>query len=515
MSFSPDPQVTGSQPSAGESGPGEIPHTPAPNPVLPTRSARLVVSQTSTRLPVVIPAEKRSESHRSTALKSFMARQFNKHVPRLHKRRLAWSIVGTVGLLSIIAGFIFAVPLNGGQQSSPMSRGTNNLLTNGQIATIAPHAGTPAGPQPSFTPGFSSAINSRLFSNSSPWNIPIGTNVQLDPNSSAMASELAGGLHVPSMFQFGMPIYVGTASDPTYHVQAPDTTFETYQPIHIPATAAPASGVDKWMFVYDKTKNLIFEMWEAHKDGNTWSANTGDVYSPTGDGVHQVDGSPQSGNGASYFGGVITDADMARGYINHALSLVTQYTASSWRYPMNASDGGKGNIPMGARVQLDPSVNCKTLPGASVGEKMMCQALETYGGYIRDTGGIELSMYFEGEDLNDPNRNPPNGSPGNAGRAGGVFGKVGLQEGRDITSIPWNKLRVLKAWNSFTALSDTPATHTPALESGAAPGVLNPLLRPAHSALDLPLIASLSIGETARRLPFLTTIATRSLRLLM
>src|SRR6185437_2860996 len=85
------------------------------------------------------------------------------------------------------------------------------------------------------------------------------------------------------------------------------------------------------------------------------------------------------------------------------------------------------------------------------------QALETYGGYLRDTAGssVALSMYFEGEDLNDPSRNPPAGSPGNAGRSSGVFGKLGVQDQQDMGAIPWNRLRVLKSWNSFTALSNT------------------------------------------------------------
>ena len=120
---------------------------------------------------------------------------------------------------------------------------------------------------------------------------------------------------------------------------------------------------------------------------------------------------------------------------------------------MNASDGNSTDasaLPMGARLQLDPSVNCNTLSGASAGEKMICQALETYGGYIRDSGGVTLSMYFEGEDLNDPNRNPPT-SPGNAGRSGGALNKVGLRDSQDLSDIPWNKLRVLKAWNSYSS----------------------------------------------------------------
>jgi hypothetical protein len=282
-----------------------------------------------------------------------------------------------------------------------------------------------------------------------------------------MVNQLTPCCHVPTLYHFGMPIYTSTASDPSYTVRdsGNDQLFEHYQPIHIPDTAAPSPGSDHWLFIFDKTQNLIFEMWNTHKNGNTWTTQTGDVYSPTGDGVLQVDGSQQSGNGASYFGGVVTDADIERGYINHALSFAASDTATTWRYPMNASDGNSTDsdaLPMGARLQLDPSVNCDTLPGASAGEKMICHALETYGGYIRDSGGVTLSMYFEGEDLSDPNRNPPS-TPGNPGRSGGIFNKVGLQDSKDLSDIPWNKLRVLKSWNSYTPVSSPQSFAAPAL----------------------------------------------------
>lgn len=299
-----------------------------------------------------------------------------------------------------------------------------------------------------------------LYRASSPWNVPIGSHVILDPHSSAIAARLADGNHVPAMFEYGMPIYVGTARDPLYKVVSNDHAFNAHSPFHIPATAAPSPGSDKWMFIYDTTKQMIFEMWRAEKKGNTWTTQAGAVFSPTGDGVLQVDGTQSGGNGASYFGGVVRAADIQRGYINHALSLASAYTATTWRYPMSGSDGqgtGPEDAPMGARVQLDPSVNCQHLPHASVGEKMVCKALQTYGGYVHDSAGagVALSVYFEGENLNDPNRHPPNGSPGNPGREGGIFDSVGLHDQQEMQDIPWNKLRVLKAWNSFTVLNQS------------------------------------------------------------
>ena len=91
---------------------------------------------------------------------------------------------------------------------------------------------------------------------------------------------------------------------------------------------------------------------------------------------------------------------------------------------------------------------------------MVCQALQTYGGYLRDTGGVALSAYFEGENLADPARHPPGGSPGNTGSSTGPFGAVRLSDGQELSAIPWEKLRVLASWNSFTPVTSTPSAHT-------------------------------------------------------
>lgn len=508
MEQPPDPRVTGSFPTAGKAEPGRIPQQPGsaaneptarlipsytgkiPTPQTPglgtgkipifaytgkvpvpqasrppADGATILPGATSTRMPVVIPPDKKkrpgSEPTPAVPRSSKSSRGLDK--------RISWYVVSIAGILTIILGFVFTVPLNTGQQASTtVAQGIANLIQTGSFsAQPQRQAQGPGKSQPQAATGYPApgSGNVQLFKRTSPWNTPIGSNVQLDPNSSNWASELSNCCHVPAMFGYGMPIYTSTASDPLYTVDdtGGDSLFSANQPIHIPNNAAPSPGTDKWLFIFDKTKNLIFEMWNTSKDGNTWTTETGDVYSPTGDGVLQINGSQQGGNGASYFGGVVTNADIQRGYINHALSFASQLTGSSWRYPMNASDGHDGDIPMGARVQLDPAVNCNTLSGASRGEKMVCQALETYGGYMRDTGGVTLSMYFEGEDLNDPSRNPPNGSPGDAGRTGGVFGRAGLHDGQDLAAIPWGKLRVLKSWNSYADIN-TPRTPAPLLQ---------------------------------------------------
>lgn len=322
------------------------------------------------------------------------------------------------------------------------------------------------------------SLPNQLYSNASPWNTPIGSNVQLDPNSATMISAISSCCHVPAMFTYGMPIYISSPTDPSYTIKTGDATFNSYNPINIPEVAAPSPGSDKWLFIFDPRRNVIFEMWSTVKNGNTWTANTGNVFSVTGDGVLQPNGTQTSGNGASYLGGVIRQSEIQRGNINHALSLATSHTSHQWRYPMHTSDGNgtsTSDIPEGARLQLDPTVNCDGLPGASTGEKLVCKALQIYGGYVHDTGGVQLSAYFEGEDLSDPNRNPPNGSPGDPGRPGGIFDQVGLHDGQDMSHIPWNKLRVLKAWNSFASVNITPPQPT---NGPPVAHVTNPSLTP-------------------------------------
>ena len=259
MSFSPDPRKTGWMPSSSNS---------TPNGIFQQSPAR----QFNTSQPG------RDLAEEATIPLSKMAQQApDPRRPRL-KKPMIWTIVSVVLLLCIVLGFV----LKNSQQPNPAP------VAGTQQPTAA--SGQPGqSSTPSLTPGSYTSTNSRLFSNTSPWNVPIGTNVQLDPHSSAMVSQLTPCCHVPTLFQFGMPIYTSTASDPTYTVvdKGTDSLFEAHQPIHIPDIAAPSPGSDHWLFIFDKTQNLIFEMWNTHKSGNTWTTKTGDVYSPTSDGVLQ------------------------------------------------------------------------------------------------------------------------------------------------------------------------------------------------------------------------------------
>ncbi len=125
MSSSPDPRVTRHLPSIGNTWPGEAPQTPGA--LLPNPSRPLFSSQTSARLPTVIPADTK---RRRTGLPA-------EPQPRHKRKPLAWSVVLVVGTLSIVLAFAFAVPLSNGQQKSiTLVQGISNLITTGQFGNV-------------------------------------------------------------------------------------------------------------------------------------------------------------------------------------------------------------------------------------------------------------------------------------------------------------------------------------------------------------------------------------------
>jgi len=150
--------------------------------------------------------------------------------------------------------------------------------------------------------------------------------------------------------------------------------------------------------------------------------------------------------------GFILNSEVQTGAINHALYFTSTNSCSDFRAPAGKSDGdGSGSdcVPMGARIQLDPSVDCAGLSGASAGEKMICTTMQTYGGYVLDSGGPgPLSgIGVAGDDLTDPDRSPWQ-KPGDGMRDGGVLDLAGLDGSTGaLADIPWDKLRVLSSWN--------------------------------------------------------------------
>lgn len=224
--------------------------------------------------------------------------------------------------------------------------------------------------------------------------------------------------------------------------------------IHIPSYAASSNGSygtsswDGWLVVVNTDDATVKSLWRADKSSGTWKADCGGVFPLHGNGFNRTAG-VGNGAGASAGAGMVTIEELRAGRVPHALYLTSNSVAGGNAHvePATKSDGqgdNGGHLTMGQRLYLDPAVPCQTLSGASVGEKLVCRAMQEFGAYVLDSTGCCNAgtpywggFIFQGDDLTDPNRQPWQ-RPGDGTRPGGVYEQVGLTgSSTDFQHIPW------------------------------------------------------------------------------
>jgi hypothetical protein len=284
--------------------------------------------------------------------------------------------------------------------------------------------------------------SSQLFAASSPFNQLIPANPVLDPSSAAMVAYTSRqGQGFANLWEYGIPIFDADAGTPRYSIGC--TMSPAWGPcpfaglaVPIPAGAAPNAGLDGAMVVIDWSARRSYEFWQVRRSGNGWVTSWGAVNSIDGSGW----GGGSTGAGASRLAGVVRVAEVAAGVIPHALVVaIDNACRPPHRAPATKSDGqsSRGDcIPEGARLQLDPSIDAATIPGITAGERAVAVALQRYGAYVIDNTGAPLSVAFEVAPDATGSANP-----------GAVYQGAGFPwDHYDMPHIPWNRLRVLRAW---------------------------------------------------------------------
>lgn len=279
---------------------------------------------------------------------------------------------------------------------------------------------------------------SEAFAGSPSWYTEIPPDAKLDPNSTAMIARVTRGKGdlVANMVEYGIPIYQADSSTPRFRI---DCRVKHWGPcqfagldVPIPDGAQPHSGSDGAMVVVDDQERKVYEFWQATHDGETWSTAYAAVSDFDGSGW----GSSGTGSGASRLAGVVRQSELEQHHIPHALALQSDdVCATVFRAPAHKTDGASERpdcIPMGARLRLDPSLDLTVLP-LTPGELAVATAMQTYGGYVMDSGGAELSASFELDTT------APEGCP-----LGTTHTEAGFRWDYDgMTGVPWDRLEVL------------------------------------------------------------------------
>jgi hypothetical protein len=122
----------------------------------------------------------------------------------------------------------------------------------------------------------------------------------------------------------------------------------------------------------------------------------------------QTDNWGASATGLPLLGGLVTNADLQRGSITHALAMSLVETApATFTWPAQRTDGstfssGITAIPEGTRFRLDPSLDVNSLRVPTI-VKMLARAAQTYGIVVRDKAG---SVALYGQDPKSLVTNP-------------------------------------------------------------------------------------------------------------
>ena len=292
------------------------------------------------------------------------------------------------------------------------------------------------------------ALPGNPFSPTSFWNAALAATAPLDPNSHAYVNELVRQVKAYGPWMnttsYSVPVYVVGADQPTVHVTldnwGPDLQ-AAFDAVPIPDNAKPAAGSDEHMVVWQPTTDKMWEFFEMHRESDGWHASWGgemdDVSTDPGYFTHdgQSTNWGATATGLPLLGGLVTAADLERGYINHALAIsLVETDKAYWSWPAQRTDGdywtsGTTPIPEGTRFRLNPNIDVASLNLPPL-DRMLAQAAQTYGIVVRDKAG---AVTFYGQ---DPVNLPSNPWPT-------AFGNE--YPNQVLEQFPWSDLQALRA----------------------------------------------------------------------
>lgn len=260
----------------------------------------------------------------------------------------------------------------------------------------------------------------RFFSPDSFWNQPLPRNPDLDPESDAIIARMDerwGPIYLNCQ-EFAVPVYEVDARTPRVRVaqrgprpgvtgmmlerekryrQHPD--FAASQ-VPIPEHALPDPADDAHIAVIDRENGRAWDMWRARKrEDGSWESSTGMVYDLNGSGIWATEDFPiKDGESIHFYGpsraagvpviaGLILEAELRAGRIEHKLSMASSPRVQHFAWPAAWADGGTMDGPIeGTVMQLDPQLDLDAFP-LTPAARCIARAMQEYGAVMVDGAG--------------------------------------------------------------------------------------------------------------------------------
>jgi hypothetical protein len=288
-----------------------------------------------------------------------------------------------------------------------------------------------------------------FFADDSIWNRAVPPDAPVDAVSATLTAELlrqvradlAGGTGPwINTTRFSTRIYTVPAGQLRGRVSLPPRAdpalVEALRDVPLPSDARPSPDSDAALVVWQPSTDTLWEFWRLRRirDGQWQAAWGGRI-----DGVSTSPGSfvpPHSGWGASasslsIAGGLITESDLHRGHIDHALAIgLPTVRADAFALPAMRTDGqvaGVNRIPEGAHFRLDPGLDLNALALPPV-TRVLAEAAQRYGLVVRDRAGV-VTLYAQ-------QPTPPAADP---------YPRLfGASPAEVLRSFPWDHLQLLR-----------------------------------------------------------------------
>jgi hypothetical protein len=256
---------------------------------------------------------------------------------------------------------------------------------------------------------FNELITDSIFAPTSFWYQPIPANAPLDPNSANLTANLTQQIKthynnvILNTTSYASPVYIAEANIPTVAVKFWDCQGKGYTPtgineqwsaVPIPSFAAPATGTDAEMTIYQPSTDTLWEFWQTKHSNGVWQACWGGrLQNVSKNNGTWPGGFGTTATGLPFLGGQISAEELQRGEICHAIGISLVDVEAHWRisWPAQRSDGYNPNgapnrIAEGQRFRLDPTIDVNKLNIHPVA-KTIARAAQKYGFIVWDKAG--------------------------------------------------------------------------------------------------------------------------------
>ena len=235
--------------------------------------------------------------------------------------------------------------------------------------------------------------NLQVFPADNPWNTDI-LSEDTDPNSDNIIASIGNELYLHPDFgtvwesaPIGIPYNLVGKDQPMKTISFQYNSESDLGPYPIPPDALAESGSDRHILVIDTVNFKLYELFNAIRDHDNWTAGSGAVFDLTSNALRPDFWTSADAAGLPVFAGLVRYEEVVeKGVINHALRFTVKNTRNSFIHPAThaASNSNNENYPpMGMRVRLKAGFD---ITGFSPHIQVILKALKKYGMFVADNG---------------------------------------------------------------------------------------------------------------------------------